>query len=414
MKLLKTLLPTAVVTTLMLLLAIGCKPKVETPDNPATETTLSLNKSAVELTVGKSVTLTATLTPADAKEPITWTSSDPATASVAGGQVKGLKAGAATITASIKSGASAKCTITVKGAAKEETKTTIALDRQTASLELGQTLTLKATLTPADAKDEIAWSSSDDKVATVRDGVVTPLAKGVATIKAALKSGATAECVVTVTVPDAPASGSLKAKSETIEVIKGEKHSILDFVDLLTPLQKTADGKDGRLLLEEIKTVDKDRGEVTLLLISGTTFEGASVGTTRLSVKRTDNNESIEVKVVVKNKEFDLPKGAHIVVTDPATDREVTAVKVAAEMPFELAAKLLDGEGKVIRDVEILRSFTGDILGPDFTNPNKITTSDEGKVKVIYTVAGSDVRVEIPVDCSYDPSYKGVEYTYKQ
>lgn len=70
MNVLKKLLPLAVVSVLAAVLSTGCKPKVE-PENPATRTTVSLNKSAVDLTVGQSITLTATLKLADAKEAVT-------------------------------------------------------------------------------------------------------------------------------------------------------------------------------------------------------------------------------------------------------------------------------------------------------------------------------------------------------
>lgn len=410
MNVLKKLLPLAVVSLLAAALSTGCKPKSE-PDNPATKTTVSLNKSAVDLTVGTSVTLTATLKPADAKEAVTWKSADPSIATVTNGQVKALKVGSTTITASIKSGASAKCTVAVKEAATPApAKTTIALDKKEASVDLGQTLTLKSTLTPADAKDEITWSSSDDKVATVKDGVVTPVAKGKTTIKASLKNGEAAECDVSVTQPELPKAGTIKAKSDPIEVIKGEKNDILKLVDLIQPLQKTADGKDATLVLKEIKTIDPEKGEMTMLIVNGTTFSGESIGTTKLSITRTDNNETIEVKVVIKNKEFTLPEGAHIVVTN--NGKEVTGVKLMTELGFELEAKLLDGNGKEISGVEILRGLSSDILGSDFTNANKITTNDEGKAKVIYSVAGTDVKTEIEVDSSYD--YKGLTYIYKK
>ena len=69
------------------------------------------------------------------------------------------------------------------------------------SLELkqgGGTATLTATVSPDDATDKtVTWSSDNEAVATVVDGVVTPVAKGTATITA--KAGdKTATCTVTV------------------------------------------------------------------------------------------------------------------------------------------------------------------------------------------------------------------------
>lgn len=74
--------------------------------------------------------------------------------------------------------------------------TDISLDQTTLSLKVGETAKLKAATTPADA--EVTWKSSNEKIATVKDGVVTAVAAGEATITATAGEK-TAECAVTVT-----------------------------------------------------------------------------------------------------------------------------------------------------------------------------------------------------------------------
>lgn len=80
--------------------------------------------------------------------------------------------------------------------------TGITLDKTEATIDLAnedKTVTLKATVEPADATDPtVTWTSSDDTVATVdANGVVTAVAEGKATITA--KAGEkTATCAVTV------------------------------------------------------------------------------------------------------------------------------------------------------------------------------------------------------------------------
>ena len=70
---------------------------------------------------------------------------------------------------------------------------------------IGNTLTLTATVLPADATDKsVSWSSSSDAVATVdASGKVTAVSKGTAIIKAEAKdgSGKYASCSVTVNTP---------------------------------------------------------------------------------------------------------------------------------------------------------------------------------------------------------------------
>ena len=74
----------------------------------------------------------------------------------------------------------------------------ISLDKTTASITVGATETITATVSPDNATDKtVTWSSSDEAVVTVENGVVTAVAAGTATITA--KAGdKSATCTVTV------------------------------------------------------------------------------------------------------------------------------------------------------------------------------------------------------------------------
>lgn len=72
----------------------------------------------------------------------------------------------------------------------------VTLDKETASVEVGKTITLNATVEPAGAAD-VTWSSSNTSVATVDAGVVTGVAEGTAMV-VATAGGQTATCLVTV------------------------------------------------------------------------------------------------------------------------------------------------------------------------------------------------------------------------
>ncbi len=59
--------------------------------------------------------------------------------------------------------------------------TGVKLDKTTASVEVGKTVTLKATVEPEDASDKsVTWTTDKAAVATVKDGVVTGVAAGTA------------------------------------------------------------------------------------------------------------------------------------------------------------------------------------------------------------------------------------------
>ena len=76
--------------------------------------------------------------------------------------------------------------------------TAIALDPTSITKEQYKSATLAATLTPANATTIVEWSSSDEKVATVSNGVVTMVGVGTATITAQAGEGVEATCAVEV------------------------------------------------------------------------------------------------------------------------------------------------------------------------------------------------------------------------
>ena len=79
--------------------------------------------------------------------------------------------------------------------------TGVTLDKTSASVKQGRTITLTATVAPADAVNKnVTWSSNNASVATVSNGVVTGVATGNAKITVTTEDGShTASCTVTVT-----------------------------------------------------------------------------------------------------------------------------------------------------------------------------------------------------------------------
>lgn len=155
---------------------------------------ISLNKTSLELKRGQSETLVATVAPVDATDKtVTWSTSDATVVSVdQAGKVIAIKTGNATITA--KAGEkTATCSVTVTTPVES-----VSLNETAVSIEEGKSITLVAIITPSDADDQtVIWTTSDDKVATVSNGVVTGLVEGTCTITATL-GGKSAECKVTV------------------------------------------------------------------------------------------------------------------------------------------------------------------------------------------------------------------------
>ena len=157
---------------------------------------VTLDKTSLELAVGETAQLTATVKPDDATDKnVTWASSDESVAKVANGKVTAVKTGKATITANC-GGKTAECAVTVTVPI-----TSLTLDKTTLSLAVGESAQLTATVKPDDATDKtVTWTSSDESVAKVADGKVAAVKAGKATITANC-GGKTAECIVTVSVP---------------------------------------------------------------------------------------------------------------------------------------------------------------------------------------------------------------------
>ena len=236
-------------------------------------TSVTLNKTTAELEVGKTLTLTATVAPSNAtNKALTWSSSNTSVATVDGnGKVTAVAAGNATITAKAKDGSnkSATCAITVKAATVIVTSVT--LNKTTAELEVGKTLTLTATVAPSNATNKtLEWSSSNKSIATVDgNGKVTAVAAGKATITAKSKDGSnkSATCVVTVTDSSKPTdiskytniiypeAATASPDSETDLIVKmknATNNSIMGFqFDLVLPTGVTVPkDEDGFYLIE--------------------------------------------------------------------------------------------------------------------------------------------------------------------
>ena len=157
---------------------------------------VKLDKTEAVVEKTKTLTLTPTVYPSSLSDKsVTWKSSNTAVATVtSAGKVKGVKAGKATITCTSKAtGLSTTCKVTV-GYVK--------LDKTTASVKKGSTVTLKATVYPSTLEDKsVTWKSSNTKVATVTSaGKVKGVKAGTVTITCtSVATGLSTTCKVTVT-----------------------------------------------------------------------------------------------------------------------------------------------------------------------------------------------------------------------
>lgn len=177
---------------------------------------VTVDKPALSLAVGGTDTITAAVMPANATvKTVSYKSANQGVATVnKSGVVTAVAPGTTTIKVISNDGNKKATTVsvTVGDAPTQNVATTptevpdtnpvkgIQLDCTSKTLSIGESFTLKATLTPADATIQtITWTSENTAVATVdANGVVTGVGKGTTTIVATTKSGNfKAKCEIT-------------------------------------------------------------------------------------------------------------------------------------------------------------------------------------------------------------------------
>ena len=155
------------------------------------ESSIALNMDTMQLSnkgTGSSMKLTPTII--GSKKTVKWISSDKTVATVSNGKVTGKKSGTATITATAN-GISDTCVVTV-------TDGLVSINEEKVLLYVGGTKTeTKQLKTNAGKKDVLVWSSSDDSIVTVENGLVAAKGEGTAIVSVQC-NGKTDFCEVTV------------------------------------------------------------------------------------------------------------------------------------------------------------------------------------------------------------------------
>lgn len=151
-----------------------------TTTKPSTDSSVKLSVSSKSIFTGNRFAITAT-----ASGSVSWSSSNTGVATVdSRGVVTAKSAGSATITA--KSGShSATCKITVKSGSS------VNISNSNVNLPWQKSMLLKS------STSGVSWSSSNTKIATVKNGVVDTVGKGYVTITASTSYGA-ATCLIHV------------------------------------------------------------------------------------------------------------------------------------------------------------------------------------------------------------------------
>ncbi len=357
--------------------------------------------------VGKTSTLAATITPANAtNKAVTWSSSDETIATVdANGVVTGVKVGTATITVTTVDGSkTATCEVTVEHIAIE----TITVSEKTLSMSMeSDPVQLEAAFTPAEATDnKITWSSSDDKVATVVNGVVTAVGIGTAEITAKNSNGTVSD-VCTVTVSAISVTGVTVDKT-TAEISVGGTVVVTATVapenaSDKTVIWSTSDDKVATVANGIVSGVSA--GTVT---ITATTKDGAKTATCEVTVKA----NTIAVtgvtlspagsKTVAMNETLSFtatvaPSTATVKdVTWSSSDETVATVAngvVTLKQPGKttITVTTVDGEFTATCEVTVTDILTTNII---IDNALSLTVGESSTIALTVLPAGASTTVE--------------------
>ncbi|MGE5396047.1 MAG: CARDB domain-containing protein, partial [Chitinophagales bacterium] len=184
----------------------GFTDSCEVTVNPIPVTGIALDKETMDLSVGgEPGTLTATIAPNNATNiNIGWVSSKPEVATVSDGVVTPVGEGTTTITVITEEGPfTDTCEVTVQFIHVSG----VFLDMESLDMAVGGAPeTLTATVQPENASNRnVSWESSNPEVATVYNGVVTPIGVGESTITVTAEDGGfTDTCEVTVILNEGP------------------------------------------------------------------------------------------------------------------------------------------------------------------------------------------------------------------
>lgn len=291
---------------------------------------LKLEKSSVTLGVGESLTVRHAVTPEGACQDVEWASSNEKVATVENGVITGVEEGSATIAArTLVGGKTAKVKVKVVNPNKV---TKIALDRSgTVSMSAGETLTLTAKLTPANAVTTLTWGSTDEKVAMVKDGVVLAVGGGSCTVGVATANGKKAKVKIKVSGEASGQSGTSTtakpakkiklSKSGTAKLKVGDKLTV-------TAKMSPSDATSKIAWASSDEKVAKVKNGVVLAVGEGSCTVGAV----------TDNGKKASFKVKVSGGESTNTTGGQTADASDAADAEVEAIALSKSGTVKLNA----------------------------------------------------------------------------
>ncbi|MBO4855167.1 Ig-like domain-containing protein [Candidatus Saccharibacteria bacterium] len=354
-------------------------PAVSTPEeeDPGVETIpatdIIVNKTDLSLYVDESFKLEVTLMPENTTDKVIFDIDKPEIISLSQYTVTGLKEGKAVITIIANNSVQSSVTVTVKKKASSTTPTptpspsepepstpskpstpstpstpskpttpskpksieptSVKLNKTSATIEVGKTVSLTATILPSNATNKtITWSTSNSTVATIVNGVVTGRSSGTVTITATSHNGKKATATITVTKPVT----RIDFNTSSVDIEIDKSYTVTATVQ---PTDATNKSLVWRSNNSKIATVTNG------------TIKGIAAGTTTISATA-HNGVISSVNVTVRKKADTISTNFDsLTMYDASSSRKLTAsAKSGSKISFSSSDKTIatiDADGKI-------------------------------------------------------------------
>ena len=329
---------------------------------------ISINKT-LEIKEQATAKINITYNPTNAtNKKVTWKSSNEKIATVdSSGNVKALLPGTVEIKAISEDGSHvAICKVTVTAISKKLLGITI--DKKEVALDVDKTTNIKVTFNPTYAENKkVTWSSSNEKVATVKDGIITAIKPGTAEITVKSEEGNYEQvCKVTVLTPPIQ---SIAFEKEEQTIYLGEKSTLKTIAN---PTESAINEPIWTSSNPDIITVEN--GIVEALAIGESTItisdkEGKIKATTKITVIEKPQ-EPLNIKVLGYNLNF-----------DPNTHNYTLKIGNENSLSFEYN---IDESKVLIKGNRDLKD--GSIITITVTDEEKVTYVINIKKKLDYTL----------------------------
>ncbi|MCR5304025.1 MAG: Ig-like domain-containing protein, partial [Lachnospiraceae bacterium] len=338
----------------------GSSSTTSTPSSPSSSksdsttdigvTGITLDQGTLEMEVGDSATLTATVAPSSATDPaVTWSSNNTSVATVnSKGFVKAVGTGSATITASAGD-YSYTCSVEVSEAEDSEGVTNLTLSTNSITLAIGSSQTMTADVTPSSYEGDVTWESGDTAIATIdENGTVTAVAKGKTTLKAQADTF-NSYCMITVVGEDDDvAVSSVTLDKTSLSLKKGNTATLTATV---LPTDATNTNVTWKSSKESVATVSN--GTVTAVAAGSATITVTSVYDTTKSASCTvtvtedseeEEDSDVAVTSVTLNKTtLSLAKGNTATLTATIAPSNATNKNITWKSGNESVATVSNG-----------------------------------------------------------------------